>query len=126
MEGMGGAPSAPPGSVYEAKKAVLMTNLDKANIVRKAKKALREGIKSGEIEDLPILRGDSKYEDFVREWPVERLLLIMKRIGKSRATDILDFARVRPHTKLRALSFAKRQELCDLVIEARTPGGGPL
>jgi hypothetical protein len=122
MEGQGAPPGAP-SSPYEAKKAILMANLEVANRARKAKKALREAIKAGEINDLEVLRGGSRYEDLVRGWPVERLMLLMRRIGKSRVTDILDFCRIRPHTKLMHLSFAQREQLALQVEEIRSRGG---
>ena len=123
MEGGGGAP-APPASVGEAYRDKLMRNLEKANIARKAKKALRAAIKAGEVNDLEVLRGDSPYEHLIEGWPIERLLLLMRRIGKGRVVDILDFARIRPQTKLHKLSYAEREKLCTLVEDARKPSRG--
>lgn len=114
----GGAASAP-RSIDEARRAKLAQNLVKAQRARKAKAALREAIKSRDVDDLEVLRGESRYEDLVKGWPVERLLLIMRRIGRDRATDILDFARVRPTAKLGALSYEAREQLCRLVTESR-------
>ena len=122
MEGTG-APSGAPSSPREAQRLKLLRNLDKANIVRVAKKHLREAIKAGDVDDLEVLRGDSPYEEIVTQWPVERLMLLMRRIGRSRSTDILDFARIRPHTKLRNLTYAQREQLCKLVADTRTKGG---
>jgi len=118
MQGEGGAP-APPTSPADLKRKRLMLNLEAANRSRFAKKALREAIRAGQVDDLQILRGDSRYEDLVAGWPVERLLLLMRRIGKSRATDILDFCRVRPETKLRNVPFARRAELAAQVEDMR-------
>lgn len=114
-----GGASAPPASIDEARRRKLAKNLEKAQRARRAKAALREAIKSRDVDDLEVLRGDSRYENLVCGWPVERLLLIMRRIGRDRATDVLDFARVRPTTKLGTLSYAKREELVRLVAEAR-------
>ena len=125
MEGTRGAESAP-HSITEAHRIKLMRNLDKANLARKAKRALREAIKDEEVNDIEVLLGNSPYEELIEEWPVERMLLMMRRIGRGRAVDILDYASIRPHTRLRRLSFAQREHLAQLVTEARTKGGPPL
>jgi hypothetical protein len=93
----------------------------KAIRTRQINARVRKAIKDRVIDDLALLRGDlGDFEPLIKNWTVDKMLRCCHRIGPQRAMEIMVTARLSPRVKMSSLPYAKREQLAQLVIEARS------
>ena len=91
-----------------------------ANKRRSQMAKMKKAVRAGLIDDLELLRGNlTDYERLIAEWPIERLLKMMRHIGPARRAEILWTARVSPHKPIGMMSYDLRKHLANLVEQAR-------
>lgn len=95
--------------------------LRKAQEARSTRAELKRGIASSDVDVDRLLRGNSeRWERVATEMRVRDLVLAVKGIGPTTADEILEELELERETRLKTLTFARREALAALVRAAVT------
>ena len=93
--------------------------LELANRSRQDRKVLRNQIKSGEVDPLDLIGARLvDQESLIEGWSLRQLLRATPGIGEVLLHEILAVFQASPQMKVRALSYARREQLAKLAAQA--------
>lgn len=93
--------------------------LDVANRRRSERKVLKQQIKSGQVDPLDLIGARLvDQESLIEGWSLRQLLAVTPGIGEVLMHEILEVFQASPTMKVRALSYARREQLAKLAAQA--------
>lgn len=96
-----------------------MRALGKAQRVRAARAQLKRGLKDQKIDPVALMRGgDEVWEPWIGEMRLDALLAMVPGFGPATVEDFLNAVHLPGRVMLLALTYAKRDELADLLYLA--------
>lgn len=89
--------------------------LDRAREVKRIRRAMREDLKSGKIDAVKLVRGDTDHEATIERWRLRHLLKLVPGIGDTTLIEICAVGKFSPNQTVGSLPVDRRQQLARLV-----------